>query len=1195
MRKIILIASLWMSGHAYSQAGLDQTKNYIYEKNCLTEDCSKKIENVQYFDGLGRLKQNISLKSTPNGKDIVVPVEYDTYGRQVRDYLAIPQTTALDGAIYADPLSNVNSVYGNEKIYAEKVLEASPLNKVLQQKSVGNEWASHPVNSSYAANTADEVKKYVLTTSWTEGRTNSILNLSGTYDPNTLLKSTITDEDGNTTLSFKNKKGQVVLIRRNDGSQNIDTHYVYDKYGNLAYSIPPLAAKSGLTDQTTLDNLCYQYRYDAWSRLVEKKIPGKGWEYMVYDKQSRLVLSQDINMRSQGQWIFTKYDQFSRPVYTGILDSPPGRTAQVTAVEGHGSNNEMRSTSGFSNSGTQIYYSDTAAYPTGNFKVLSVNYYDTYPSYSFNPPFPGTISGKPVLTDNSTGNNISTKGLQVMSLLKNIEDDHWTKSYIYYDLKGRAIGTYTVNHLGGYTNTETDLDFVGAIKKSVAKHKRLDTDTERTITQNFEYDAQNRLKKHYHQVDQFPQELLADHTYNELSQLTNKKVGGTSAVPLQSIDYRYNIKGWITKINDPANLSGKLFGYEMKYTGPSYSQIAPGKYNGSITEIDWKISTEDVIKRYTYSYDGLGRLKDGIYTEPATTAPYSNNYNESMTYDLIGNIKTLKRNGLLIFGPTATLVDDLTYEYNGNKLTKVIENALNDSGYEGGNNTIDYDLNGNMLNMKDKGIQQIGYNFLNLANIMSISQTNPFGNVTNFGMEYLYRADGTKLRKIHSTGGNKGNPATRNMTDYLDGFQYSMIESSSCTWCRTSVAYEQEAFSPMDSAPLESQWTLDLVPTSEGYYSFKENRYIYQYKDHLGNARVSFAKNSEGFLQVTDTNNYYPFGLNHIGGINRGNLGSYFNYKYAGKEIQETGFYDYGWRQYLPDLGKWNGIDQLSEQYITTSPYGYVANNPVSRVDFDGRWFNDDGTIDVSGHTPGFVTGKQYQQSFLGRTPDEGGGGGYTFSGKDAMSMFDYFANGGSIGALSFSNGEAIWWTGIKRQTTYNIAGDIHGEGEIGEMHRSTMSSNYEPSFFGDFIEGVTYADRSNFVSTSAFIGYGGLHLNKYEGLLKLGAKGGSISTLRQVSKNLKIVGQVGKYLGYLGVVASIGEDYSENKIGWGTVAKVGLGIALIYAGPVAIVYGVADLTWGIVTGTTITDRIASGIDNSRLGTDFNIFSELND
>ncbi|MET3529003.1 hypothetical protein ABID31_000273 [Chryseobacterium flavum] len=44
-------------------------------------------------------------------------------------------------------------------------------------------------------------------------------------------------------------------------------------------------------------------------------------------------------------------------------------------------------------------------------------------------------------------------------------------------------------------------------------------------------------------------------------------------------------------------------------------------------------------------------------------------------------------------------------------------------------------------------------------------------------------------------------------------------------------------------------------------HSFTENRYIYQYKDHLGNARVNYAKNSEGVLKITDSNNYYPFGI----------------------------------------------------------------------------------------------------------------------------------------------------------------------------------------------------------------------------------------------------------------------------------------------------------------------------------------------
>ncbi|ROI05687.1 hypothetical protein EGI16_04710 [Chryseobacterium sp. G0240] len=74
----------------------------------------------------------------------------------------------------------------------------------------------------------------------------------------------------------------------------------------------------------------------------------------------------------------------------------------------------------------------------------------------------------------------------------------------------------------------------------------------------------------------------------------------------------------------------------------------------------------------------------------------------------------------------------------------------------------------------------------------------------------------------------------------------------------------------------------------------------------MGNARVSYAKNSAGVLEITDTNNYYPFGLNHIG-QGRGLLGGYFNYKYNGKEIQETG--DYGVRFYIPDIGRWGVLD----------------------------------------------------------------------------------------------------------------------------------------------------------------------------------------------------------------------------------------------------------------------------------------------
>lgn len=48
--------------------------------------------------------------------------------------------------------------------------------------------------------------------------------------------------------------------------------------------------------------------------------------------------------------------------------------------------------------------------------------------------------------------------------------------------------------------------------------------------------------------------------------------------------------------------------------------------------------------------------------------------------------------------------------------------------------------------------------------------------------------------------------------------------------------------------------------------------------------------------------------------------------------------YDYGWRQYMPDIGRWYGMDQLGEHpyQIDKSPYAFTWNNPVKLVDQDG-------------------------------------------------------------------------------------------------------------------------------------------------------------------------------------------------------------------------------------------------------------------
>ena len=261
-----------------------------------------------------------------------------------------------------------------------------------------------------------------------------------------------------------------------------------------------------------------------------------------------------------------------------------------------------------------------------------------------------------------------------------------------------------------------------------------------------------------------------------------------------------------------------------------------------------------------------------------------------------------------------------------------------------------------MTSMPDKGISLIKYNYLNLPNQLQMKAS--FENVT---INTKYSADGTKLRKENTTvtSGLNGDTTQTNTTDYLDGFQYLQKVFLSSVVLEPAImtrrAMEPQAFSidqPRVALPAKTP-DLEFFPTAEGFYDYKKDQYIYQYKDHLGNARVSFGRNSSGNMEITDNNDYYPFGMNHL---KTGNAffgaGSYKNYKYNGKELQETGMYDYGARFYMPDIGRWGVVDPLAEKMTRHSPYNYAFNNPIRFIDPDGRapkdiifiHVNDDGS-----------------------------------------------------------------------------------------------------------------------------------------------------------------------------------------------------------------------------------------------------------
>ncbi|MCD1118736.1 DUF6443 domain-containing protein [Chryseobacterium turcicum] len=927
MKKIIIpISTLFVVELSHAQTlTLSTDQNYVYTKTYLDYNgttASKTAETVQYLDGLGRPKQVVNIKASPLGNDVVSHIEYDGFGRQVDSWLPAPMST-LNGGIQSGVKSSATTYYGDNFAFGHSNLEASPLDRVLSQIQPGTDWQTHPITFNYDANIDGEVKKFTATFDYTN--LESKLTLSTSYTTAQLYKNMVTDEDGNKTIEYKNGRGQVLLIRKVlSDTENADTYYVYNDYDQLAYVIPPLAADavknltSGLFPDITLNNLCYQYKYDGKNRLVEKKLPGKGWEYMVYDKTDRLIFTQDAVMHPSDKWLFTKYDQLGRVIYTGIVRGEGSRIALQNMI----SNlviTEKRDRAGFTKNGMEVYYSNIM-FPYLE-TVLSVNYYDTYPTGS--PSIPTQVLGQTVLSQDSQNLNISTKSLPVASYVKNIEDDNWTKNYTWYDEKGRPIGIHSINHLGGYTKTESELDFSGTPKMAITRHKRLNSDTEKVITENFTYDHQNRLMTHTHKVDNNPVEYLVQNKYNELSQLESKKVGGTSSnTPLQQVDYLYNIRGWMTQINNPADLSGgDLFGYSIKYTNPENTSLSTGRFNGNIAEIDWKTSTNpnDNKRRYSYTYDGLNRLQQGIYSEPGSSLINNGNYNEQLTYDLNGNIASLKRFSKPSSGITAEKIDDLIYDYTGNRLDKIrlpVGVLNNSSGYNALQNVFDYDSNGNMTKHLDKGITSIVYNYLNLPSNISSG----IGKIKS-ETTHLYRADGTKLKK--SVISNLAMGSTKEI-DYLDGFQYSF--------------YGGAIVAPNSSG-------LQFVPTPEGYFDFVKNKYIYNYSDHLGNTRLSYFHNGSS-VEVLEENNYYPFGLKHEG--YNGLVGNpSYQYKYNGKELQETGMYDYGARFYMPDIGRWGVVDPLAETSRRWSPYTYAYNNPIRFIDPDGRQ-NEEANRDYS-------------------------------------------------------------------------------------------------------------------------------------------------------------------------------------------------------------------------------------------------------
>ncbi len=867
------------SGHILA---LDENSSWILTKTFQNENSG--TLDVTYYNGLGLPEQTVQVQASPNGQDIILPIDYDIALRDdAKNYLPYVAVSS-DGRKQVSPFTDQQEFYkrlygtaDSERSFTEKLYEASPLNRVLKQALPGYVKDHEVVYTefNYRTNTANEVRRLAI-------GVNDELICGGYYDAGMLACTVSTAPDDHIVQNFTDKRGLTLLNRTFDDDEPINTYFVYDDYDRLQWVITPEGScrfgdmQTVPKDDKFAKDYCYVYTYNDRGLMVEKRMPGREAEYMRYDEGDRLRVSQDGNLRAKKQWISYSYDALGR-----VQEQSLAVEAELIPIR--------------SQAGVSIGEPIKSVEPPylSSSVPLRKYVYDTYPSevqaagLDFQPIEGLTATdGESLRYDNATGSLTYEK----LAVLANDTITGYHQRACYYDYKGRVIQTVERDTEDGILCTSQRYDFVGnliAQRESYTRAGKTD-DIDRTFT----YDDRGRLLSETTQVNG-GEEAVVYYEYDELGRLAARRLGeGTSAIAEQS---EYDIRSWLTA------KSSELFDMSLGHS-----------YTGNITSWQWQHkgdpSGDGPQNRYEFTYDDLSRL---THTDQYVNGErVRQNVERHLSYDRNGNLLSVIRyeNG--------EEQCNMKYQYQGNHLYRYMEDELVDVDFGADTVTMlpsvlrfenlkpwlalhEYDANGNVTKDWERGLD-MSYNCLNLLEYASDNDAN--------AINYCYLADGTKLSA--TTGDDCG-------FSYRGSFTYRTDESS-------------QPDRVFESTPFGGGRIVGTVDD--------ETEVRYFLTDHLGSVRAVVNSGCE----VLERNDYQPFGKRWVTpsmpvSDNRD--------RFNGKEDQSFAglpFSDYGARMYDYERGRWLMQDPKSEDYFSSTQYGFCGNNPVARIDPNGMaWFQN--------------------------------------------------------------------------------------------------------------------------------------------------------------------------------------------------------------------------------------------------------------
>lgn len=764
------------------------------------------------------------------------------------------------------------------------------------------------------------------------------------------------------------------------------TLYYYDQAGNLVKTVPPagvrpdysavflasVRAKRNQPDAeiaTPNHVLLTEYRYNSLNQVVAQKSPDGGKSKFWYDKLGRLGVSQNAKQLTSNQYSYTKYDPLGRITEVG-------QAQNTTAM--------LQTTS---QDATLL-----AAWISGASvrDQLTQTVYDNEYSLTLSDP---AIGAK--ITQRNLRNRVS------YTAVKKLSTDAWydNATFYTYDIHGN-VDTLLQDYRGLHSTFNVDrfkrisyrYDLVSGKVNEVAYQGG----SPDAFYHRYYYDAENRITSVYTSRDSIYWERDAAYEYYKHGPLSRMKLGKND---VQGVDYAYTIQGWLKGINSsnlnpaldmggdgdglPTNsaVARDIFGFGLHYydsgTELDYKAIGGGTgsfarpnnganfkslYNGNIAAMTVNNggltkgaagSTNALPLMYNYQYDQLNRLVamrayQGLNEATNTWAPVAiDDYQETVSYDANGNIKSYVRNGAPSIAGKQMLMDNLGYNYDTatNQLNHVADN-VNAANYiediDGQDvNNYRYDAIGNLIKDVSEGITDI--NWTVYGKIAAITKNS--GNIS-----YTYDASGNRITKtaagkttlyVRDASGNVMSVYEIPAVNTVKQKELHLYGRS-----RMGMAFP-ESRTPDNSTTLAIDFGNAIVRT------LVRGEKIFELSNHLGNVLVTISdkkiqipKASPNQTQidsyeadVVTATDYAPFGMQLFGRTHSASSSKYrygFNGKERDTEIASTTTYDYGFRIYNPALGKFLSVDPLSKSYPWYTPYQFAGNNPIKFIDLDG-------------------------------------------------------------------------------------------------------------------------------------------------------------------------------------------------------------------------------------------------------------------